>query len=791
MHNCSHWEDAGVQCSNTSPAQAAFTAEFRDVPESHGGENTFTIEIVFSETPHGTGGELPGMKNVTLKNILEVTNGAVQSVYRVNSDGAHRIATIEPDGRDDVTIALSPSPDCDEPRSICTETGERLSTPIIAHIPGPGNETPLTAHFEDVPAGHDGAAVFELTLAFSEAVFDGTEGFNKNQAVRDALAVSGGTVTNARRVDPGAFDAWQVRVRPSGDGAVSLSLVPAPDCAAAGALCTPDGRALSNAVAARVAGPADGDTSPEPVAPPLTARFENVPAEHDGTSPFTIEIRFSEMPHGTGGQLPGMPNGVMRRAMAVDGGRAATVRRVDGSHVHRIITIEPDGMSAVEVKLEPQASCSATGAVCTEDGRALSNTVAARVQGPAGLAVADARVEEAPGAVLAFEVTLDRARQQQTTVDYATGDGSAEAGSDYEAVQGTLRFAPGETSKTVDVTVLDDAHDEGEETMTLTLSNPSGAYLADAEATGTIENTDHMPQAWLARFGRTVAEQVLDAVDERMRAGPQTGTQVTLAGQRLGGGTPDADETLAEAEDQGAAPGPLELAARGSGRDTRGIARGDAARAADGLLLCADDRRERRRRATQACGAGARTRASTGEEGDLTLEGNVTSLLLGADWTRERFTAGLMLSHADGDGTYPGGRQRRGDLDADRALPLGAVCHERPRSGMGRSRLRRGRADAEAGERRVVRDGHGPRNGGGGTSRGSGRGAPGGRPGTRGQDRRDGRSHVVGRHARRRRQPRGRNRGRDAAPARARGHVARPRARHGHARAPARDGRAP
>lgn len=86
--------------------------------------------------------------------------------------------------------------------------------------------TPFTAHFEEVPASHDGSSAFELKLVFSGAVFDGSEAFGENQAVKDALEVSGGTIGNPRRVDPGAFDAWWVPVRPSGDGAVSVSHVP-------------------------------------------------------------------------------------------------------------------------------------------------------------------------------------------------------------------------------------------------------------------------------------------------------------------------------------------------------------------------------------------------------------------------------------------------------------------------------------------------------------------------------------------------------------------------------------
>ena len=81
--------------------------------------------------------------------------------------------------------------------------------------------------------------------------------------------------------------------------------------------------------------------------------------------------------------------------------------------------------------------------------------------------------------------------------------------------------------------MLDDAHDEGEETLTLRLSNASGAWLSDGEATGTIENTDLMPAALLARFGRVTAEQVVTRIEERMAAPRQRGFRARSAGREL------------------------------------------------------------------------------------------------------------------------------------------------------------------------------------------------------------------------------------------------------------------
>ena len=62
------------------------------------------------------------------------------------------------------------------------------------------------------------------------------------------------------------------------------------------------------------------------------------------------------------------------------------------------------------------------------------------------------------------------------------------AGSDYTAASGALTFNAGDTSQTVQVTVLTDSEDESQETLTLTLSNPSQATLDDATGTGAIEN---------------------------------------------------------------------------------------------------------------------------------------------------------------------------------------------------------------------------------------------------------------------------------------------------------------
>ena len=178
----------------------------------------------------------------------------------------------------------------------------------------------------------------------------------------------------------------------------------------------------------------------------------------------------------------------------------------------------------------------AAGAVSTESGRPLSNTVSATVTSPVGISVTDARVEEGAGAVLAFAVTLSRAATNAFTVElrdvgrHGAGGGALYGGKWDALVPG------GRLVGTVEVAVLDDAHDEGEETLTLTLPNASGAWLEDGEATGTIENADLMSAALLACFGRATAEQVVTHIEERMAAPRRRGFRARFAGRELQSG---------------------------------------------------------------------------------------------------------------------------------------------------------------------------------------------------------------------------------------------------------------
>ena len=261
--------------------------------------------------------------------------------------------------------------------------------------------------------------------------------------------------------------------------------------------------------------------------------------------------------------------------------------------------------------------------------------------GTAALSVADARTTEETDATLEFAVTLSQAASETVTVDYATADGTAQTGQDYTATDGTLTFAAGETQKTVSVAVLDDAHDEGEETLTLTLSNASGARIADNVATGTIANEDPLQQAWLARFGRTAAQRVLDSVQARLRAPHESGIRATVAGHDLSGAGEVAAQDRFKAQSEWGRSEATEGQFGSQSLTMRDLMTGSAftlsSETVGGLGTL--------------WGRGAYS-GFGGSDNGLSLDGGMMTGMLGADYAIGRWVLGLPLSHSRGDGSW-------------------------------------------------------------------------------------------------------------------------------------------
>lgn len=121
------------------------------------------------------------------------------------------------------------------------------------------------------------------------------------------------------------------------------------------------------------------------------------------------------------------------------------------------------------------ADASATGTITDDDTPHIS--------------IDDVQVDESAGNAL-FTVSRAGPIAPSVMLDFATADATASAGADYTPQSGSLSIASGETSRTIPVPILEDALFEGDETFTVTLSNPVNAALVDASGLGTIFDND-------------------------------------------------------------------------------------------------------------------------------------------------------------------------------------------------------------------------------------------------------------------------------------------------------------
>ncbi|MDH5327315.1 MAG: DUF1566 domain-containing protein [Gammaproteobacteria bacterium] len=124
------------------------------------------------------------------------------------------------------------------------------------------------------------------------------------------------------------------------------------------------------------------------------------------------------------------------------------------------------------------------------------------------VSISDASVAEGNSGTtnLIFTVSLGSVSSLPVSLEYVTVDGVALSASDFVTVSDIATIAAGETSTTITVSVNGDAEVEGDETFIVVLSNPSGATISDAEATGTILNDDGVVSVGLSIASVSVSE---------------------------------------------------------------------------------------------------------------------------------------------------------------------------------------------------------------------------------------------------------------------------------------------
>ncbi|MBV9924143.1 MAG: DUF4214 domain-containing protein [Acidobacteria bacterium] len=170
------------------------------------------------------------------------------------------------------------------------------------------------------------------------------------------------------------------------------------------------------------------------------------------------------------------------------------------------------------------------------------------------LSINDVSATEAVAAAggLTFTVSLSQPTVNNISVNYATADGTATAGSDYTATSGTLQILAGATSGTITVQVSDDNLFEANETFFVNLSSPTNATISDAQGQGTIANDEAASTFLFSSSTYSVGE-----------GGGNATVTVTRTGSTAGGvsvGYATSDGTAAAGSDYTAAGGTLNFA---------------------------------------------------------------------------------------------------------------------------------------------------------------------------------------------------------------------------------------
>ncbi|MDB5489924.1 MAG: endoglucanase, partial [Reyranella sp.] len=228
---------------------------------------------------------------------------------------------------------------------------------------------------------------------------------------------------------------------------------------------------------------------PAPVLPTLAVSDTSVVEGNSGTKQMTFTVSLSQAATG-----PVTVHYATADGTATAGqdyvAKAGTITFAAGE-TQKTVSVTVNGDKVAELNETLSLNLSAPTGATIADGAAVGTILTDEAIVPT-IVIADATVKEGDSGTrdLAFTVTLSQATTNPVTVTYGTADGTAKAGQDYIAQTGTVTFAPGETSKVINVKVTGDTVIEGNETLKINLTATTGGKIVDRAAIGTITNDD-------------------------------------------------------------------------------------------------------------------------------------------------------------------------------------------------------------------------------------------------------------------------------------------------------------
>ena len=341
---------SGREVTNNTPAAgpeepSELTAEFLDTPESHDGSAVFTFELRLSEEPK------EDFSYTTLRDhAFTVTGGGISGVGRLEPPGNVRWQIeVTPSSDASVTIVLPVTTDCGANGAVCTDDGRMLSSRLEFTVPGPPRNTAAEGGPAISGAPTVGQTLSAVTTGISDADGLANAVFNYQWLAGNA-EIAGATNAGYTVAETDLGEAISVRVTFIDDAGNEETLT----------------SAATEAVAA--------------AQPPLTAEFLDAPESHDGSAVFTFELRLSEEPKEDFSYQT-----LLNHAFTVTGGEISGVRRLEPpGNIRWEIQVRPNSGRNVGIVLPITTDCAADGAVCTGDGRMLSNRLEITVPEPGG-----------------------------------------------------------------------------------------------------------------------------------------------------------------------------------------------------------------------------------------------------------------------------------------------------------------------------------------------------------------------------------------------------------------------
>ena len=246
------------------------------------------------------------------------------------------------------------------------------------------------------------------------------------------------------------------------------------------------------------------------------------------------------------------------------------------------------------------------------------------------------------------------AADQDKEIEY-TISGTATEGEDYEDLPVMVVVPAGESQAVIRIETITDKEDDSGETVILTLQSDMNQELSlgtpSVHTLTILDSKEAIVEAgrsWLVRFGRSVAEQVVDSISQRLRATRTEGTQVSVAGaqvpigQSRAFGTFEPPTTNRPIDDFDTHS---QTSAQGS---TQTLSEREVIQSSSFMSVSESDAQG----GSFAVWGRAAHSSFEGREDKLSLDGDSTSVMLGADYAQQYWQAGATLIQSEGKGEY-------------------------------------------------------------------------------------------------------------------------------------------